>query len=211
MEAMIQGRVGSEDVLLGQRGERFFAVGAYCTHYHGSLCDGLLVGDTLRCPSTPCLLRRAHRRGATCARAGCHRLLAGREGRRHDLRSRETRATEAGRLASCQRDRGARGGFCPAALAAASAALRQQFNPPRRRRISPGRVCGAVPWRCGRVSCADISFWEHLSHYGEPMYAAGLPLMISRPGCRRNRDQLKWSPFLYRVKLWTQGPQSETA
>jgi NADPH-dependent 2,4-dienoyl-CoA reductase/sulfur reductase-like enzyme/nitrite reductase/ring-hydroxylating ferredoxin subunit len=48
--AMIQGRVGDEDVLLGRSGEAFFAVSAYCTHWHGSLGEGLLVGNTLRCP-----------------------------------------------------------------------------------------------------------------------------------------------------------------
>ena len=27
-----------------------YAVGASCTHYHGPLADGLIVGDTVRCP-----------------------------------------------------------------------------------------------------------------------------------------------------------------
>ena len=47
---MIQGQVGGEDVVLARRGSEFFAVGAYCTHYHGSLAEGLMVGDELRCP-----------------------------------------------------------------------------------------------------------------------------------------------------------------
>ena len=47
---MLLGRVGEDDVLLAREGDRFFAVGAYCTHYHGSLADGLVVGDTVRCP-----------------------------------------------------------------------------------------------------------------------------------------------------------------
>src|SRR5262245_61186538 len=47
---MLAGRVGETDVLLVRRGDRIFAVGAYCTHYHGALADGLIVGNTVRCP-----------------------------------------------------------------------------------------------------------------------------------------------------------------
>jgi NADPH-dependent 2,4-dienoyl-CoA reductase/sulfur reductase-like enzyme/nitrite reductase/ring-hydroxylating ferredoxin subunit len=47
---MLLGTAGDEDVLLIRRGEELFAVAAYCTHYHGPLAQGLIVGDTLRCP-----------------------------------------------------------------------------------------------------------------------------------------------------------------
>jgi len=47
---MLLGRVGDDDVLLARAGDRFFAVGAHCTHYHGALADGLLVENTVRCP-----------------------------------------------------------------------------------------------------------------------------------------------------------------
>jgi 3-phenylpropionate/trans-cinnamate dioxygenase ferredoxin reductase subunit len=47
---MVAGRVGTDDVLLIRRGEDLFAMGARCTHYHGPLADGLIVGDTIRCP-----------------------------------------------------------------------------------------------------------------------------------------------------------------
>jgi NADPH-dependent 2,4-dienoyl-CoA reductase/sulfur reductase-like enzyme/nitrite reductase/ring-hydroxylating ferredoxin subunit len=47
---MLQGRVGDEDVLLVTRDSEVFAIGAHCTHYHGPLAEGLLAGDTIRCP-----------------------------------------------------------------------------------------------------------------------------------------------------------------
>jgi len=47
---MLVGRVGEDDVLLARSGGDIFAVGAHCTHYHGPLADGLIVGDTVRCP-----------------------------------------------------------------------------------------------------------------------------------------------------------------
>jgi nitrite reductase/ring-hydroxylating ferredoxin subunit len=47
---MLQGHVGEEAVLLARRGDELFAVGAACTHYHGPLAEGLMVGDAVRCP-----------------------------------------------------------------------------------------------------------------------------------------------------------------
>ena len=44
------GAAGEEDVLLVRRGDRFFAVGAFCTHYHGPLADGLVLEGEVRCP-----------------------------------------------------------------------------------------------------------------------------------------------------------------
>jgi NADPH-dependent 2,4-dienoyl-CoA reductase/sulfur reductase-like enzyme/nitrite reductase/ring-hydroxylating ferredoxin subunit len=46
----LHGHVGEDEVLVARVGDRIFAVGAYCTHYHGRLADGLVVGDTVRCP-----------------------------------------------------------------------------------------------------------------------------------------------------------------
>ena len=47
---MILGHVGEDHVLLARTGDRFFAVGAHCTHYHGPLAEGIVVGNTVRCP-----------------------------------------------------------------------------------------------------------------------------------------------------------------
>ena len=49
-EVPLAGRAGDDDVILVRRGREAFAVGAHCTHYHGPLADGLVVGDTVRCP-----------------------------------------------------------------------------------------------------------------------------------------------------------------
>jgi NADPH-dependent 2,4-dienoyl-CoA reductase/sulfur reductase-like enzyme/nitrite reductase/ring-hydroxylating ferredoxin subunit len=49
-DGILQGRVGDEEVLIVKRESEIFAIGAHCTHYHGPLAEGLLVGDTIRCP-----------------------------------------------------------------------------------------------------------------------------------------------------------------
>jgi NADPH-dependent 2,4-dienoyl-CoA reductase/sulfur reductase-like enzyme/nitrite reductase/ring-hydroxylating ferredoxin subunit len=48
--AMLAGVVDADEVILVRRGDEIFAVAAHCTHYHAPLADGLIVGDTLRCP-----------------------------------------------------------------------------------------------------------------------------------------------------------------
>jgi NADPH-dependent 2,4-dienoyl-CoA reductase/sulfur reductase-like enzyme/nitrite reductase/ring-hydroxylating ferredoxin subunit len=47
---MLAGHAGEDDVLLVRRGDDVFALSPHCTHYHGPLADGLVVGMTLRCP-----------------------------------------------------------------------------------------------------------------------------------------------------------------
>jgi NADPH-dependent 2,4-dienoyl-CoA reductase/sulfur reductase-like enzyme/nitrite reductase/ring-hydroxylating ferredoxin subunit len=47
---LVAGQVDGEDAVLTRHGEQFFAVGGGCTHYHAALANGLVVGETLRCP-----------------------------------------------------------------------------------------------------------------------------------------------------------------
>src|SRR5688572_32619867 len=48
--ATLVGHADGEQILLVRRGAEIFAVATQCTHYHGPLPEGLVVGDTIRCP-----------------------------------------------------------------------------------------------------------------------------------------------------------------
>jgi NADPH-dependent 2,4-dienoyl-CoA reductase/sulfur reductase-like enzyme/nitrite reductase/ring-hydroxylating ferredoxin subunit len=47
---MLLGHAGGEAVLLARVDGQLHAIGATCTHYSGPLAEGILVGDTVRCP-----------------------------------------------------------------------------------------------------------------------------------------------------------------
>jgi apoptosis-inducing factor 3 len=47
---LLAGHAFGEAVLLARVDENWFALGAKCTHYSAPLADGLLVGETVRCP-----------------------------------------------------------------------------------------------------------------------------------------------------------------
>jgi NADPH-dependent 2,4-dienoyl-CoA reductase/sulfur reductase-like enzyme/nitrite reductase/ring-hydroxylating ferredoxin subunit len=47
---LLLGHVGDQDVLLVRSGSEIFAIDAHCSHYHGPLAEGLVVGEGIRCP-----------------------------------------------------------------------------------------------------------------------------------------------------------------
>ena len=47
---MLLGHVGDDAVLLVRSGSEIFAIGAQCSHYHGPLAEGLVAGESIRCP-----------------------------------------------------------------------------------------------------------------------------------------------------------------
>jgi len=47
---MIGGHVGEDAVLLARCGRETFAIGSTCSHYGGPLAEGLIAGETVRCP-----------------------------------------------------------------------------------------------------------------------------------------------------------------
>ena len=47
---LLAGHVGGEAVAVARVDGEVFAIGGSCTHYHGPLGEGLVVGHTVRCP-----------------------------------------------------------------------------------------------------------------------------------------------------------------
>jgi len=47
---VLSGHVGNDEVLLVRHGGQVSAIAAHCTHYQGPLAEGLIVGNTIRCP-----------------------------------------------------------------------------------------------------------------------------------------------------------------
>src|SRR5688572_16031999 len=47
---LLLGHADGDPVMLTRCGSEVLAVGARCTHYGGPLAEGLVVGDTIRCP-----------------------------------------------------------------------------------------------------------------------------------------------------------------
>ncbi len=46
----LRGHVGGKAAIMVKKGGEAFVVGAFCSHYHGPLDEGLVVGETVRCP-----------------------------------------------------------------------------------------------------------------------------------------------------------------
>ena len=49
-DGKLVGHVGDQEVLLVHRETEIFGIAAECSHYHGPLSQGLVVGDSIRCP-----------------------------------------------------------------------------------------------------------------------------------------------------------------
>src|SRR5262245_46734317 len=50
VDGKLAGHVGDQEVLLVRVGTEIFAIEAHCSHYHGPLSEGLVVGESIRCP-----------------------------------------------------------------------------------------------------------------------------------------------------------------
>ena len=49
-DGRLAGHIGDDEVLLVRSGSELFAIGAHCTHYHGPLAEGIVAGESVRCP-----------------------------------------------------------------------------------------------------------------------------------------------------------------
>lgn len=47
---IVGGHASGQPVILSRSGDQVFAIGGQCTHYGGPLAEGIVVGNTVRCP-----------------------------------------------------------------------------------------------------------------------------------------------------------------
>jgi hypothetical protein len=87
LDGKLAGHVGDQEVLLVHSATGIFAVAAYCSHYHGPLAEGLVVGDSITVPLASRLFRSSQRRSRSGTGHKLSRLLAGRATKRPGLRS----------------------------------------------------------------------------------------------------------------------------
>jgi NADPH-dependent 2,4-dienoyl-CoA reductase/sulfur reductase-like enzyme/nitrite reductase/ring-hydroxylating ferredoxin subunit len=49
-DGKLLGHVGDDEILLVEVNSEILAIDAHCSHYHGPLAEGIVVGDEVRCP-----------------------------------------------------------------------------------------------------------------------------------------------------------------
>jgi NADPH-dependent 2,4-dienoyl-CoA reductase/sulfur reductase-like enzyme/nitrite reductase/ring-hydroxylating ferredoxin subunit len=49
-DSKLLGHVGGDEVLLVELNNEILAIDAHCSHYHGPLAEGVVIGDEVRCP-----------------------------------------------------------------------------------------------------------------------------------------------------------------
>jgi 3-phenylpropionate/trans-cinnamate dioxygenase ferredoxin reductase subunit len=105
---MVAGHAHGKPVLVVRHADEVFAIGAHCTHYAGPLVDGLLVGETVRCPwHHACFsLRTGEALAAPALSPVARWAVEQREGMCYVTAELDPRETGAGRVAEATTHRG---------------------------------------------------------------------------------------------------------
>ena len=152
------GHVADEEVLLVLAGAELFAIGAHCSHYHGPLGEGIVVGESVRCPwHHACFDLRSGEavRAPALSPVDCwkverdgERIFVGKSARSQAAPCGSARRSRAGSSSSAAAPRVSRRPRCcgGAAFAAASSMLSDDAAPPvDRPNLSKDYLAGSAP------------------------------------------------------------------
>src|SRR6478672_5472366 len=190
---MLLGHVNQDAVLLARQGDEFFAIGATCSHYSGPLAEGLMAGDTVRCPWHHArfslrLLRSMHCRVGAWKRATTKYLYAKGRPRPIEASRPNQRGPRSSRIASSSWAAVPRDLLPPRCCGAKDLAAVSRSCPLTMSRPTTGRIAPRITWPEARRKTGCRSSRLSSTRNIQSTFSSAARLPQSTPG----RGKWRW-------------------